>query len=118
MTRGIMNEDMKLLVQLRRDLRNDANPPVLDLAFDPYDRVAIELIFVRAEALVEDQFERYRAKYQPRLTQPALFDEFLAKQKIKIHDHISQMVEQARARAVKAGYKFEEFDSTEGGLVN
>jgi hypothetical protein len=110
--------DIDLLVQLKKELLNDSNPPAMDLAFDPYDLVAVELIFVQAEALVEEHVGHYREKYRPQFDDPGLFDNFVAEHKRKIHERIRHMVDNARQQLRQLGYDFEEFDSSENDPVN
>lgn len=110
--------DADLLAQLENELHNDPNPPVMDIAFDPFDLLEIELIIVKAEALVDGHVQSYREKYRPRFEDPSLFDDFIVRHKTKVRDQIRHMVEDAREHVRKLGYDPEEFDPSGGGLVN
>jgi hypothetical protein len=110
--------DVDLLALVRKEINDNPNPPVLDIAFDPFDKLAVELLYVQAEALIENHLEPYREKYRSQFEDPSLFDEIVTYHKTRINDQIRQLVADCREQAKEMGYDCTEYDSSENGFVN
>ncbi len=102
--------DFDLILQLQQELKEDPNPPILDVAFDPLDPVEVELIMHEADFAIDACIERYRDRYVPLFKDPQVFENFVLEHKQKIRKVVHGAVEEAKEKIRALGYDAEERD--------
>jgi len=95
--------DFDLILAINTEIKNDPKSPVFDQKFDPLDEIAVEIVLLEADHLVDSYMEQYRIRYRDKFTDPAKYDALEEEYRLKLRSGIRESVAFAR-EAIKDYY--------------
>jgi|SRR5208337_1933553 len=88
--------DFDLILVIHEEIKADPNRPVLDQKLDPLDDVAVELLYLEADHLVDSYMEQYRSKYSSQFEKLERFDDLVAEYRKMLRCQVRKFVELSR----------------------
>lgn len=91
-----MVSDFDLILQINREIKDDRNRPRLEQEIDFSDDVAVELLYLEADHLIDSYMDRFRAKYASQFEKPERFDGLVGVYRKQMRWQVRKYVELTR----------------------
>jgi len=88
--------DFDLILRISEEIKADQNKPVLEQQINPLDEVAVALLYLEADNLVETYMQQYRAKYADQFERPERFDALVVECQKTMRRGVAKFIELTR----------------------
>jgi hypothetical protein len=97
--------DPELIWQIQGEIKVDTLAhPTLTQEIDPLDPVAVELLLLESDFVIDGYMQKFRDKYRPVFQSPDVFDSFVLEQQKKARHTLKSLILAAQRKLGQLGF--------------